>query len=153
MNLVTILDYQPQHQPCFDKFNHRRIEAYFEMEYLDEFIPDNPDEAIIQPGGAILVGLYEGVLAGTVALRKINAVTFEITKMGVAIRFQRKGTGVALIYASLERANRLGAKSVVLYTNSFLKPAIQLYEKVGFKHVPAKNKEYKRADVKMIIQL
>ena len=152
MSSIKIIDYQPQHQPYFEKFNRHWIEKYFEMEELDEIILTDPDAAIIKPGGAILMGLYDGTLAGTVALRKIDDTTFEFTKMGVEEHFQRKGIAEALSYASFEKAKQLSAKSVILYTNSILQPAIRLYEKIGFKHVPGRNDEYKRADVKMIIE-
>jgi len=124
------------------------------MESLDEFILTQPEEAILKPGGAILMALYNETVAGTVALIKVNAKTFEFAKMAVDEQFQRKGIAEALSYASFNKAKELGAETIILYTNSILKPAIRLYEKVGFKHVPGNNnEEYKRADLKMTIEL
>jgi GNAT superfamily N-acetyltransferase len=151
MSQITIVDYEPQHQPYFEKFNRTWIEKYFVMEVLDEFVLTNPGEAIIKPGGAILMAKYNGIIAGTVALRKLDATTFEFTKMAVEQSFQRKGIAEALSYASFEKAKQLGAKTVILYSNSILTPAIHLYEKLGFKHLPPENGEYKRSDVKMMI--
>ena len=56
-------------------------------------------------------------------------------------------------YASFIKANVLGAAAVILYSNSVLKGAVQLYEKLGFKHLPGDNAEYKRYDVKMMISV
>ena len=92
-------------------------------------------------------------MAGTVALRKVNDHTYEFTKMAVDEKFQRKGIAAALSHASFEKAKALGADTVILYSNSILKPAIHLYEKLGFKHVPVDNAEYKRSDVKMEISV
>lgn len=153
MNPITIIDYQPHHQPYFEIFNRHWIEKYFQMEELDKFILSHPDESIIQAGGSIFMAAYNDVLAGTAALRKMNDTTFEFTKMAVEERFHRKGIAEALCYASFEKAKKLGVKTLILYTNNILKPAIHLYEKVGFTHVPANNEEYKRANVKMTIQL
>jgi ribosomal protein S18 acetylase RimI-like enzyme len=141
------------HQPYFEKFNRNWIEKYFEMEAIDEFVLTNPEAAIIKPGGAILMALYNGTVAGTVALRKINAVTYEFTKMAVDERFRRNGIAEALSRASFEKAKQLGAVEVILYTNSILKPAIALYEKLGFMHQPVGIGEYKRSDVKMSIAI
>ncbi len=33
----------------------------------------NPHKLIIEPGGAILMAEYDGVIAGTVGLRKVDA--------------------------------------------------------------------------------
>ena len=150
---MTIVDYEPQHQYWFEKFNRYWIEKYFEMEAIDEYVLTNPAAAIIEPGGAILMALYDGIPAGTVALRKVDELTYEFTKMAVDPAFQRKGIAEALSRASFKKAKELGASTVILYSNSILKPAIQLYKKLGFKHVPVEKVEYKRSDVKMTIQI
>ncbi len=153
MNSIEIIDYKPSHQRYFEKFNRHWIEKYFVMEAVDEFVLTDPEAAIIQPGGAILMALYNGTIAGTVALRKIDDCTFEFTKMAVDENFRRKGIAEALSYASFEKAKELGADLVILYSNSILTPAIHLYEKLGFRHVTVGVVEYKRSDVKMIISV
>jgi ribosomal protein S18 acetylase RimI-like enzyme len=153
MNPIMIVDYQPEHQVYFEKFNRYWIEKYFVMEALDEFVLTNPEEAISKPGGAILMALYDGTVAGTVALRKVSDTVYEFTKMAVEERFQRKGIAEALSYASFKKAKELGADEVILYSNSILKPAINLYRKLGFKQVPIGTGEYKRSDVKMTIAI
>ena len=150
MESINIIGYQPGHQPYFEKFNRDWIEKYFAMEPVDEFVLTNPEEALLQTGGAILMATYNGVVAGTVALRKIDDRTYEFTKMAVNEDFRRKGIAEALSYASFKKAKEMGADKVILYSNSMLKPAISLYEKLGFIHLPPEVKgEYKRSDVKM----
>ena len=153
MNLINIIEYKPHHQSYFEKLNRHWIEKYFVMEPVDEFVLTNPEEALLKPGGAILMAEYDGEIAGTVALRKADDTTYEFTKMAVDNKFQRKGIAEALSYASFEKAKTLGAKKVILYSNSILTPAIRLYEKLGFKHVPVGNTGYKRSDVKMEISV
>lgn len=153
MHLIEIVEYKPEHQPYFEKFNRHWIEKHFEMEAIDEFVLTNPEAAILEPGGAILMALCDGIPAGTVALRKVDDATYEFTKMAVDESFQRKGIAEALSKASFEKAKHLGASSVILYSNSALTPAIKLYEKLGFRHVPIGLGEYKRSDVKMKIEL
>ena len=153
MHPIRIVDYVPTHQPYFEKFNRDWIEKYFVMEPVDEFVLTDPEEALLKPGGAVLMAEYDGEVAGTVALRKVDDKTFEFTKMAVDSNFQRRGIAEALSYASFEKAKELGATTVILYSNSMLTPAIHLYEKLGFKHVPVGNTGYKRSDVKMEINV
>jgi ribosomal protein S18 acetylase RimI-like enzyme len=152
-DMITIIDYTEKHQVYFEQLNRYWIEKYFEMEPLDEQVLTNPGKAILEPGGAILMGLYDGNVAGTVALRKVAEGVFEFTKMAVDEQFQRKGIAEALSFESFHKAYGLGATSVILYTNSILAPAIKLYEKVGFRHMPVEKGVYKRSDVKMSIPM
>ncbi len=151
MNPISIVDYNPAHQPYFEKFNRQWIEELFVMEPVDEFVVTNPGIAILDGGGAILMALYEGTVAGTVALRKVDETTYEFTKMAVDLDFRRKGIAEALSYASFEKAKILGATKVILYSNTKNAAAIKLYEKLGFTHVEVEAGIYERANVKMII--
>lgn len=153
MNPIKIIDYRPEHQPYFDKFNRKWIQELFEMEPVDEWVLTNPSKAILETGGAILMAEYLGNIAGTVGLRKMDEHTFEFTKMAVDENFRRRGIAEALSYASFEKAKEMGAKKVILYSNTLNAAAIKLYEKLGFVHVPVENDVYERANVKMEIEL
>jgi len=153
MNPITIVDYLPEHQPFFESLNRAWIEKHFWLEDLDRYVLQQPEEAILQKGGAILMALYDGAVAGTVALKKGDAETFEFTKMAVDEAFQRRGIAEALSKAALKKAVELGATKVVLYSQTSLAPAIQLYRKLGFKEVPLEPGVYARADIKMEIAL
>ena len=153
MNAIRIVDYQPQHQPFFEKFNRAWIEQLFQMEPVDEWVLTKPEQAILQPGGAILMAEYEGTIAGTGALRKVDEYTFEFTKMAVDEPYRRRGIADAICYASFKKAKALGAKRVILYSNTKNAGAIKMYEKIGFQHLPVENNVYKRANVKMTIDI
>jgi ribosomal protein S18 acetylase RimI-like enzyme len=153
MSLISIVEYRHHHQPYFEKFNRDWIEKYFVMEPIDEFVLTDPQEALLKPGGAVLMATYDGEVAGTVALRKVDKTVYEFTKMAVDEKFRRKGIAEALSYASFQKAKELGATKVILYSNSQLTGAIRLYEKLGFKHLPIGIGEYKRSDVKMEIEI
>ncbi|HEX7905527.1 MAG TPA: GNAT family N-acetyltransferase [Chitinophagaceae bacterium] len=151
--MISIIDYKAEHQPYFEKFNRVWIEALFEMEPVDEWVLTNPDKAILETGGAILMALYDGVIAGTVGLRKVDEDSYEFTKMAVDENFRRKGIAEAISYASFKKAKELGAKRVILYSNTKNAGAIKLYEKIGFQHIEVEQGVYKRADVKMVIDI
>ena len=153
MNEIKIVDYKPEHQPYFEAFNRVWIEELFEMEPVDEWVLTNPEQAILQRGGAILMAQYNGVPAGTVGLRKVDEETWEFTKMAVDKNFRRLGIAEAISYASFKKAKALGAKKIILYSNRKNAGAIKLYEKIGFRHVEVEQGVYKRADVKMVIDI
>jgi ribosomal protein S18 acetylase RimI-like enzyme len=153
MNDITILDYNPTHQPYFEKFNRDWIEKYFWLEELDKFVLQHPQEAILDKGGAILMAAWRGVIAGTVALKKVDNETFEFTKMAVDEAFRRRGIAQALSYAAFEKAKTMGASKVILYSQTGLAPAITMYKKLGFIEVPLEKGIYARSNIKMEIDL
>ena len=153
MSEIKIVDYRSEHQPYFESFNREWIEELFEMEPVDEWVLTNPEQAILKPGGAILMAEYNGIPAGTVGLRRVDAVTYEFTKMAVDKNFRRLGIAEAISYASFKKAKALGASQVILYSNTKNAGAIKLYEKIGFRHVEVEQGVYKRANVKMVIEI
>lgn len=153
MNDIIIVEYKPEHQSYFEALNRHWIEKYFSIEEMDKYILGNPEEAIIKPGGAVLIALYDNKVAGCVALRKACENVFEFTKMAVDENYRRKGIAEQLSYAALKKAEEMGAKEVYLFSNSILKPAISLYEKLGFRHVELGEAKYKRSNVKMSIDI
>ena len=57
MEPIQIVDYEPKYQPYFERFNRQWIEELFVMEPVDEFVVTNPGIAILEGGGAILMGI------------------------------------------------------------------------------------------------
>ena len=153
MDKLEILDYKAEHQPYFEKFNRAWIEKHFWLEEIDIYVLQHPEEAILAKGGSVLMAAYNGEIAGTVALKKVSNEIYEFTKMAVDEAFRRKGIAEALSYAAFDRAKSLGAKKVILYSQTGLVPAITMYRKLGFKELPIEEGVYKRSDIKMEIEL
>jgi ribosomal protein S18 acetylase RimI-like enzyme len=148
--MITIVDYEARHQPYFESLNRVWIEKYFHMEPRDEYVLKNPEEAILEKGGSILIALYEGIVAGVLALIKVDNDTYEFAKMGVHENFRRKGIAEALSRAAFEKVKRLKGKKMILFSNTVLEPAILLYRKLGFIEVPLDQiSEYRRSNIKM----
>lgn len=153
MGPIKIVNYRPAYQPFFESFNRAWIEKYFWLEELDKYVLGHPEEAILKNGGAILMGLYNDEVAGTVALMKVKDGCFEFTKMAVSENFRRLGIAEALSYAAIRKARLLGAEKIILYSQTQLQPAILLYKKLGFKEVPLEPGIYERANIKMELLL
>ena len=149
----AIIPYKAEHAFHFERLNKAWIEKYFFLEDLDKWMLQNPHEAILAKGGAILMATYDGVVAGTVALLKVNDEEYELAKMAVDEAFQRRGIAEALSNAAFDKAKELGAKKVSLYSQTSLAPAINLYRKLGFVEVPMDSQLYNRANIKTEICL
>ncbi|AZB00726.1 GNAT family N-acetyltransferase [Chryseobacterium joostei] len=154
-NEVKIIAYEPQYKGAFKALNEEWIKTFFVMEASDYKLLDNPEEQILNKGGHIGFALLNGEAVGTCALVKAKdePLTFELSKMAVSPKAQGKKIGYLLGNALVEKAKELKAEKVFLETNSVLVPAIKLYEKLGFRHMPITNPGYDRVDVQMELDL
>lgn len=145
---LEIIDYKPEHQPWFEKFNRDWIEEFFTLEPLDIKVLKNPDDYILKTGGAILMASMHKEIAGTVALRFLESGVFEFTKMAVDAKFRGLKIGQALAVAAINKAETLGASKIILYSNTRQVPAIALYRKLGFVEIH-NDGLYERGNIKM----
>jgi ribosomal protein S18 acetylase RimI-like enzyme len=150
---IFILSYLPEYAPYFDRYNRDWLEEYFEVEPIDKYVLENPEEAILQHGGKILFAKHEGKIIGTVALKFVEPGVYELTKMAVDRKLRGHGAGKILCSAAIEEAKRLNAHTLILYSQTVLQNAIGIYKKMGFIELPLEPGVYKRADIKMGMKL
>lgn len=152
---VKIVEYKPEYQDAFKALNVEWISTYFEMEEADYKALDNPEEYILNKGGKILVALYENEPVGVCALIKMDNpdYDFEMAKMAVSPKAQGKNIGWLLGQAIAVKAKELGAKKIYLESNTILKPAINLYYKLGFEKVFGLETPYKRCNIQMELKI
>lgn len=154
-NEVKIVDYDSKYQQNFRNLNEEWISKFFKMEVSDYKMLDNPEEYIINKGGQIVFALFNNEVVGTCALIKTSEepLVFELAKMAVSPKAQGKRLGYLIGEDLINKARDLKAKEIFLETNSSLVPAIKLYEKLGFQHVPVTDSPYERCDTRMILDL
>lgn len=152
-NEVKIIPYDPQYKQAFRALNEEWIKTFFKMEAGDYKLLDNPEEHIINKGGHIVFALLNDEPVGTCALVKLadEPHKFELSKMAVSPKAQGKKIGYLVGQALVDKARELKAESIFLETNSVLVPAIRLYEKLGFKHMPVSDSVYDRCDTQMLL--
>ncbi|TWI94775.1 transcriptional regulator, MarR family with acetyltransferase activity [Mucilaginibacter frigoritolerans] len=152
---VKIVDYKPQYAKAFKALNEEWISSYFKMEEADYKALDDPEGYILKNGGHILVALYEDEPLGVCAILKIQNGDFdyELAKMAVSPKAQGKNIGWLLGLAALDKARSLGASKVYLESNTILKPAINLYHKLGFKKIAGYPSPYERSNIQMAVDL
>ena len=148
---VEIIPFQTQYRDDFKRLNVEWLEKYFYVEAIDDQVLSNPETYILKPGGSVFFARYKGEIIGTAALLKADHNTFELTKMSVTEKYQGLQVGRKLAIRAIAQFEQSGAKTLFLESNSRLKPALRLYESLGFRHHPKKaDSHYQRADVYMI---
>lgn|SRR5690625_86499 len=152
---VEIVTYEPQYQPSFKALNEDWISTYFQMEENDHKVLDDPEKYILDPGGEIFVALYKGDPVGVCALIQSNDpdYDFEMGKMAVSPYAQGKSIGWLLGQAIIAAARERGASRIYLESNTRLKPAIHLYQKMGFKKIPDRTSPFRRTNIHMEMKL
>lgn len=148
---VEIVDYRPEHLAVFKRLNIMWINSHWSLEPHDLETLSSPEDSILSKGGCILVALIDGVPMGVVALCRMenNEYDFEMAKLAVNPEARGTGLGEAICRAAIERAKSLGAKKLFLESNTLLKPAINLYRKLGFTELKEYHPAYERGDIQM----
>ncbi len=152
-NNITIIPFTQSLAHHFTALNKAWLQKYFVVETIDEMMLAKPKQYFIDKGGFIFFAMYGNEVAGTFALLKVSDTIFELSKMAEDEKFQGKNIGNALMEFCLQEAKKLQLDKVILYSNTLLGPAIHLYRKYGFKEVPDFKSEYKRANIKMEIDI
>jgi ribosomal protein S18 acetylase RimI-like enzyme len=146
---LHIVDFRDELALHFKNLNLAWLQKYFCVEPVDEEMLSNPKKYIIDKGGYIFFAEVNNEIAGTFALIKMEEGVFELSKMAVDEKFQGQKIGNKLMEFGIKKAQGLGAKKLILFSNTMLGPAIHLYKKYGFVELPLEHSEYKRSNIKM----
>jgi len=149
MNGIQIIEHNESLKDHLKKLNVEWLEKYFRVEPIDVIQLSNPQAEIIDKGGLIFYAKYNNEIVGTASLLKVTDSEYELGKMAVTSSAQGLGIGKALMDHCLDVAKHMGLKTVILYSNRSLGPAIHIYRKYGFKEVELEAGHYERADIKM----
>ena len=150
---IKIIDYDPKYAGEFKRLNYEWLERFFEVEPHDDEVLSNPQKYVIKPGGHIFFALLDKKVVGTCALIP-DGRQYELSKMAVTNDCRGLGIGEKLANHAITIFKKSVKKSMYLESNHRLKPALQLYEKLGFEHCenPSGHRHYERADVYMIFK-
>jgi GNAT superfamily N-acetyltransferase len=151
---IEIVDYKPEYEQAWHDLNLQWISEIYVVEDEDRAVLTDPQKYILDPGGAIIVALYNGQPVGTCALKRVNTDLVEMCKMTVAKNLRGKNIGRMLGEAIIEKASQIGASTIELYSNrKGSELAIEMYKKLGFVEIPLRGAVYQRADIKMQLML
>lgn len=150
---VRIVAYEPRFQPAFQALNEAWITEHYALEPRDVAVLTDPQRWLLDTGGLIFMALLHEEPVGTCGLRRVNATTFELTKMAVAAAVRGQGIGEHLARHALRMARAHRAERVKLFTQKALPAAYALYRKLGFEEISLPLYPYARADTYMELSL
>ena len=147
---IQIVPYRPGHAAAWVSLNEYWILAGgYALEAKDRLVLDDPEGSILSEGGVIFIAERDGEAVGCCSLMVMPDVGFEVGKMAVAADAQGLGLGRKLLDACEAYARAAGAPRLYLETNSAQTPAIALYGRFGFVHLPPQPTPYARCNVWM----
>ena len=150
MGKPTVVSYREEFRAAFEQLNQDWIEAYFVLEQPDREVFNDPRAKILDPGGEIFFVLEGDQVQGTCAVLRHSAYECEIAKMAVAPGARGRGFGDLLMERAIAFATEVGARRVIIVSNTVLEPAIRLYRKHGFVQVPLEaDGRYQRANIRL----
>jgi GNAT superfamily N-acetyltransferase len=151
---VEILPFESRYRDDFKRLNVEWLEKYFFVEPIDDDVLSRPEEAILDPGGFILLARLDGHIIGTCALINTGGQRFELAKMAVTPPYQGLHIGRRLLLEAIAQFKKMNGLELFLESNRRLTPALALYEASGFRHAPRPGgpSHYQRSDVYMVYQ-
>ena len=150
---IRVVDFRPEHHSAFRALNVAWIEKHWQLEDADFEILDHPIENVLNKQGHIFIALSAENVLGTCALLSMSDGGYELAKMAVAESARGRGIGYLLGMESIARAKILQANRIFLESNTVLKPAIELYRKLGFKEILGHESPYTRCNIQMELRL
>lgn len=147
---LKIIPYRSGLAKYFRDLNLSWLENYFYVEPKDAELLENCESSIIDKGGYIFFAEMKSEIVGCFSLIKLNEQTFELGKMAVDPGYQGMKIGQELMEYAIYFAKRNKWRTLLLYSNTKLEPAIYIYRKYGFQVIDLeKNTPYKRSNIKM----
>ena len=145
-----IVAFTPAHREAWKSLNTDwLVEGGFALEAKDHLTLDDPEGRILSHGGHIFFAERDGVPVGCCGLIAMGDGGYEVSKMTVTPQARGGGLAVRLLEACEAAARDAGAHRLYLETSSTLGPALGLYARFGFVHLPPQPTPYARADVWM----
>lgn len=149
---IEIVPFESRLREHFYTLNAAWLKKHFVIEPIDEQVLREPEQAVLEPGGAIFFAQLGDVVIGTCALLHEAPGVYELSKMGVDEAFRGLGAGRLLLEAAIAEFHWRRGHTLFLESSSILKPALHMYEQAGFVLQPTirAGSHYARADVYMI---
>lgn len=132
-----------------------RIQRVRSYEEHSKSIPENHWKALkqsissdkdMEPGVERIVAELDGRIVGSVVLFPAKKAAYanavmeldypEIRMLAVSPEARGKGVAEALVLECISRAKGKGFSSIGLHTADYMKNAVRLYERLGFKRLP-----------------
>ena len=137
IKIVEAYSYKDEIKGLFDEYTkmliygNNEFQKYLELQNYS-FETENLEEKYGLPYGRLYIVLFDGSVAGCIALRKIDDCNCELKRFFVKPEFRGNKIGTILLERIITEAKEIGYKHILLDTLPFLTTAIEMYKKAGF---------------------
>jgi putative acetyltransferase len=128
-----LTEYLPTIRSLFTEYA-KEIEVDLCFQSFDRELAGLPGQ-YAPPHGRLYLALEAGAPAGCVALRKVREDICEMKRLYVRPAFRKQGLGRQLSIRAIAAARDIGYACLRLDTLASMKPAIALYESLGFQRI------------------
>ena len=143
---MQIVLYDPRYKQAFIDLNTRWIQEYFFLEKEDIELFSHVDR-YIEEGSMILFAVENDEVLATCMATPLTQDHWELQKLATSTNHFNQGIGTLIFKATMQYAVNQGAKHLSLVSNTRLKNALHIYEKIGFIKSNQTEFEYDRADI------
>lgn len=130
---VDIVPYDPKYRQAFYDINIAWLQKYFTVEPVHRKVLADPETHILADGGKVFFAVENNTVIGTVAVKIEDDNAYELTKLAVSDKAQGKGVGRSLCKQVIDFFQDKKGSLLFLETHTKLKPAMHIYEKLGFR--------------------
>lgn len=137
--MQLVAGHTPEHLPAVRELFIEYANALgldFCFQNFDQELAELPGK-YAPPSGGLFLAMSDGQAVGCVALRKLEENICEMKRLYVRPPFRAQRTGRQLAEAIIVAAREVGYGRMRLDTLTSLKPAIALYESLGFHRIDA----------------
>ena len=137
-------EYKEEIKKLFIEYTNSLIEGdssfkdYLAVQNYDQEV-EHLEEKYGRPSGRLYIAIYDGKVAGCIALKKLDNDNCEMKRLYVRSEFRGEHIGFNLANKIIEEAKLIGYKSILLDTLPFLKSAIKMYKAIGFYEIDKYN--------------
>jgi GNAT superfamily N-acetyltransferase len=124
------------------------------VEAVAKWLRTYPADEFAAPGGAMLIGLFDGRPVSGGAFRRFDAETAELKRIWTDSRYRRRGYAKALLAELEKEIAARGYRSIYLTTGDRQPEAEELYVSTGYRRLdeplPAEGEVYPLAFLKVL---
>lgn len=144
IEIVEAYAYKDEIKALFNEYTDTLVEGdskfkgYLKLQNYDHET-DNLEEKYGLPYGRLYLAIFDGNVAGCIALRKLDAENCELKRLYVKPKYRGKNIGSILVKHIIKEAKKIGYKHILLDTLPFLETAINMYKRYGFYEIESYN--------------
>lgn len=144
---MKVIEYNHKYKQKFIDLNTAWIEDYFDNLEKADIETFNNLEEHIKNGAMIYFAVEEDNVLATCMVLPMEHGIWEICKLAADPNFRGNGAGKAVFKKCMHYAIENGAKKLFMISNTRLKSALHIYDKLGFKEIKLGDYGYTRGDI------